>query len=187
MRSRELRLGLGRPKNTGEVAEGAGMLRALYERLTTQRHRVDVVSLEHEEYEGRNVLSITAWDEHDGLEEVSYYEQPIFARYRADPAKRRAADTRVDPTEVARIRREIEPAPRIAFRRPAGRRLTDTFYRDVADAYRRARAAGLDPRKTMAEDAGCSRATVARWIAESRRRGHLPPAEKKKKMGNVGA
>lgn len=75
-------MGLRKPRDAGGTKQGgAGIPRALYERVRTQRS-LDVVSLEHEEYQGRTVLSITARDEYDGLEEVTYYEQPIFQRGR---------------------------------------------------------------------------------------------------------
>jgi hypothetical protein len=65
---------------------------------------------------------------------------------------------------------------RFRLRRPAGRNLGDGFYREVARAYTAAVAAGLNPRKALAEDAATPADTVARWTAEARRRGYLPPA-----------
>jgi hypothetical protein len=66
---------------------------------------------------------------------------------------------------------------RFRLRRPAGRNLGDGFYREVARAYTAAVAAGLNPRKALAEDAATPADTVARWTAEARRRGYLPPAK----------
>jgi hypothetical protein len=66
---------------------------------------------------------------------------------------------------------------RFRLRRPAGRNLGDGFYREVARAYTAAVAAGLNPRKALAEDAATPADTVARWTAEVRRRGYLPPAK----------
>jgi hypothetical protein len=69
-------------------------------------------------------------------------------------------------------------AKRPRLQRPASRRgLDDEFYELVAAAYRGAVIAGLPPSKTLAEDSDTPPGTVNRWIAESRRRGHLPPAE----------
>ena len=44
-----------------------------------------VVGLAHEEYEGRNVVSIVVRDGYDDLEAVTYYDQPVFARHRHPP------------------------------------------------------------------------------------------------------
>jgi hypothetical protein len=61
--------------------------------------------------------------------------------------------------------------------RPAKRRLPDEFYYDVSIAYTDAVEAGLNPRKTLAADSGAPADTVARWVGEARKRGHLPPGE----------
>jgi hypothetical protein len=66
---------------------------------------------------------------------------------------------------------------RYRLKRPAGRRLNDDFYRDVAHAYQSAVAFGLKPRKAIVTDTGAADATVAGWILEARRRGHLPEGE----------
>jgi hypothetical protein len=65
----------------------------------------------------------------------------------------------------------------VKLERPATRRLTDDFYRDVARAYTVAVARGRNPRKALAEASATPADTVARWIRETRRRGYLPPAE----------
>ena len=56
---------------------------ALRTRLESGRTQDLVADLAHEEYEGRNVLSIVARDEYDGLEEVTYYDQRVFRRHRS--------------------------------------------------------------------------------------------------------
>jgi hypothetical protein len=71
-------------------------------------------------------------------------------------------------------RRIVSP---VKLERPATRRLTDDFYKDVARAYTAATAAGSNPRKALAEASATPADTVARWIRETRRRGYLPPAE----------
>lgn len=76
---------------------------------------------------------------------------------------------RVTPDLMKTIRHKLQ--------RPASRRFSDGFYDDVARAYRDAVAAGLNPRKTLAEDSGTPADTVARWISEARRRGKLGAAE----------
>ena len=58
----------------------------------------------------------------------------------------------------------------------SGQRLTDAFYKDVASAYQSSVALGLRPNKTIADDVGAAIATVTGWIAEARRREHLPAA-----------
>jgi hypothetical protein len=65
----------------------------------------------------------------------------------------------------------------VKLERPATRRLSDDFYRDVARAYRYAVKVGRNPRKALAEASATPADTVARWIREARRRGYLPPAE----------
>jgi hypothetical protein len=72
---------------------------------------------------------------------------------------------------------------RFRLKRPAGRRLGDEFYKDVAHAYQSAFALGLSPRKAIVQDTGAADATVAAWIMGARKRGHLPPA----KPGKVSA
>jgi hypothetical protein len=57
-----------------------------------------------------------------------------------------------------------------------GQRLDDAFYRNVAHAYQSCVALGLRPNRTIADDVGAAIATVTGWIAEARRRQHLPAA-----------
>jgi hypothetical protein len=75
--------------------------------------------------------------------------------------------------------------PRYRLKRPATRRLDDSFFENVARAYRDALIRGLTPRQTLAADTGAARDTVAGWILESRRRGHLPPAQPGKAIADV--
>jgi hypothetical protein len=72
---------------------------------------------------------------------------------------------------------------RYRLKRPAARRLDDSFYADVAHAYQSAVAFGLNPRKAIVEDTAAADATVAGWVLEARRRGRLPSA----KPGKVSA
>jgi hypothetical protein len=75
------------------------------------------------------------------------------------------------------------PFPRrYRLKRPATRRLEDAFYVNVARAYRDAARRGMNPRQTIAADAGAAPDTVAGWVQEARRRGHLRPA----RPGKVG-
>lgn len=66
---------------------------------------------------------------------------------------------------------------RYRLKRPAARRLEDSFFENVARAYRDAVRRGLHPRKTLAEDTGVAPDTVAGWVLEARRRGYLPPGK----------
>jgi hypothetical protein len=66
---------------------------------------------------------------------------------------------------------------RYKLMRPSSRRLDDAFYADVAHAYQSAVAHGLHPRKAIVADTGAADATVASWVMEARRRGHLPKAQ----------
>jgi hypothetical protein len=98
---------------------------------------------------------------------------------------------------VLAMRLKEEPAPdmfttrpegmelthRFRLKRPAGKRLHDDFYKDVAHAYQNAVAHGLRPRKAIVEDTGAADATVAAWVLEARKRGYLPKA----KAGKVSA
>ena len=59
------------------------ILGVLRTRLQALRTKKLVGDLAHEEYEGRNVLSIVARDEYDGLEEVTYHSQLVFRRHRS--------------------------------------------------------------------------------------------------------
>ena len=79
--------------------------------------------------------------------------------------------------------RRVEP--RYRLERPARRRLGDDFYAAVARAYTEAVAEGLNPRKTLADDSGTPADTVARWIVQARRRGHLSPGEPGKASGTT--
>ena len=63
------------------------ILRVVHERLPTREAGDDVVSLAHQEYDGRNVVSIVARDEYDDLEPVTYYDQPLFTRRQAKPGE----------------------------------------------------------------------------------------------------
>lgn len=63
------------------------------------------------------------------------------------------------------------------LRRPDGSD-PDTFYQEVAQAYRSATTESQRPAAVLAEEAGVPVTTVHRWIREARRRGFLPPGRK---------
>jgi len=71
----------------------------------------------------------------------------------------------------------LELSRRHKLKRPTGKRLDDSFYKDVAHAYQSAVAFGLNPRKAIVDDTGAADATVAGWVMKARKRNFLPPAE----------
>jgi hypothetical protein len=87
---------------------------------------------------------------------------------------------------------ETEPPPEMLSERPTSghtlekrfrlkwkprQPLDDDFLANVAHAYQSAVAFGLNPRKSIVEDTGAADATVAGWIVQARRSGHLPKAQ----------
>jgi hypothetical protein len=62
----------------------------------------------------------------------------------------------------------------LELKRPAGRRLDGSFYAQVAMLYRQAVGRGLNPRQTIAEQAGVSTDVAGRWIYEARKRKLIP-------------
>ena len=65
------------------------------------------------------------------------------------------------------------PEQDITLERPAGRRLNNAFYAQVADAYHAAATLGRPPRTAIAEVAGVSTDVAGRWVYEARKRGYL--------------
>lgn len=65
---------------------------------------------------------------------------------------------------------------------PDGRPWPDSFYVQVADAYRALVTAGLNPGQELASQNGVPATTAHRWIRAARERGHLPPGQR----GKVG-
>jgi len=74
-------------------------------------------------------------------------------------------------------------AERFILTRPPGKALGDEFFQDVAQAYESCAVRGLPPNKTIADDLEVATTTVAAWVAEARRRGHLDPGV----QGRAGA
>ena len=131
--------------------------------------------------EGTLVLSEVHSTDPDHLRGI-----PI-GRIRAACSMRGAGDivvaivTRInDPIDTATLSTRpgagpIAGAERFILTRPPGKALGDDFYRDVADAYQSCVVLGLPPNKTIAADLRVATTTVAAWVAESRRRGHIDP------------
>jgi hypothetical protein len=99
----------------------------------------------------------------------------IEAAVNADPKLRKWIEAAAPEEIMKKARHAAAQRPRLE--RPARHHLDDAFYERVAAAYRAAVANGLLPAKTLAADSDTPQGTVNRWIAESRRRGYLAPAE----------
>jgi hypothetical protein len=67
------------------------------------------------------------------------------------------------------VRQRALQRERRVLKRPAGRRLDADFYAEVALAYIDAVELGLNPAKTLADDADVPQGTVNRWIATARK------------------
>lgn len=78
----------------------------------------------------------------------------------------------------------VEPAPGRtgAVIQPPARPVPDAFYADVAQAYRE--LSGLTPKPILeiAREAGVGLRTAQGWVAEARKRGHLPPGQRGRVM-----
>jgi hypothetical protein len=68
--------------------------------------------------------------------------------------------------------------PHARLRVPTSNPKPVSFYRQVADTYRRLAAHGNRPAVEMANANGVPVTTVHRWVKEARRRGFLPPGQK---------
>lgn len=99
-----------------------------------------------------------------------------------------AAVARLDHALTDLLTATAGGSPGARFPRPNRRRRSpltrpdgtdpDGFARRVAEAYNEAILKTKAPAPVLAEEAGVPVVTVHRWIAEARRRGHLPPARK---------
>jgi hypothetical protein len=107
--------------------------------------------------------------------ELAVHASKVFQDGLRDPLE---VELTTDLDELSKRVYRQAPLPKLE-RRPRNR-LDDEFYRQVAASYRQAVAAGLPPSKTLAEIADTPPGTVNRWIAEARKRGFLPRAERGK-------
>jgi antitoxin (DNA-binding transcriptional repressor) of toxin-antitoxin stability system len=91
-------------------------------------------------------------------------------------------DIDVDPGIVDSARAAAEPW---AERRP-GRpvKLDDSHYREVAQVYSSALAAGKSPLVAIERQWPVTRPTVSRWVAAARSAGLLPPTSRGRARGN---
>ena len=65
-------------------SDSGSLVRALRAQLAGRRGPLEV-SLDHEDYRGRNVVSISVRDDDDVAEAPVYYEQLVFTRFRRTP------------------------------------------------------------------------------------------------------
>jgi hypothetical protein len=75
-------------------------------------------------------------------------------------------------------RRNISPTPHLLHLAVPKGTKPDRFYKEAAELYAELATQSRRPAADLAERSGVSVASVHRWIAEARRRGYLPPAER---------
>ena len=75
-------------------------------------------------------------------------------------------------------RKIISPTPHLLHLAVPKGTKPDRFYKEAADLYAQLATESRRPAADLAERSGVSVASVHRWIAEARRRGYLPPAER---------
>ena len=75
-------------------------------------------------------------------------------------------------------RKIISPTPHLPHLAVPKGTKPDRFYKEAADLYAELALHSRRPAADLAERSGVSVASVHRWIAEARRRGYLPPAER---------
>lgn len=77
-------------------------------------------------------------------------------------------------------RRDRDEHDRIVRERRRGVALSDTFLADVARVYREGIELKQPPTQLVADELYGSRSSAGRWVMEARRRGFLPPTERRK-------
>lgn len=75
-------------------------------------------------------------------------------------------------------RKNISPTPHLKHLVVPKGTKPDQFYKEAAELYAELATESRRPAADLAERSGVSVASVHRWIAEARRRGYLPPAER---------
>ena len=75
-------------------------------------------------------------------------------------------------------RKIISPTPHLPHLAVPKGTKPDSFYKEAAELYAELARYSRRPAADLAERSGVSVASVHRWIAEARRRGYLPPAER---------
>jgi hypothetical protein len=72
----------------------------------------------------------------------------------------------------------ISPTPHLRHLAVPKGTKQDKFYKEAAELYAELATVSRRPAADLAERSGVAVASVHRWIAEARRRGYLPPAER---------
>ena len=93
----------------------------------------------------------------------------------------RAARSRKLAKDIDAVTSHFEARPKLS--KPAGRNYGDSFYRQVADAFRHAQWRGAATAPAIADEAGVPNSTALRWIREARQRGFLHPGQRKVPRG----
>jgi hypothetical protein len=75
-------------------------------------------------------------------------------------------------------RKIISPTPHLPHLAVPKGTKPDRFYKEAADLYAELARYSRRPAADLAERSGVAAATVHGWVAEARRRGYLPPAER---------
>jgi hypothetical protein len=75
-------------------------------------------------------------------------------------------------------RKIISPTPHLLHLAVPKGTKPDKFYKEAAELYAKLATESRRPAADLAERSGVAAASVHRWIAEARRRGYLPPAER---------
>jgi hypothetical protein len=83
-----------------------------------------------------------------------------------------------EPRQRWEPREIISPTPHLLHLAVPKGTKPDSFYKEAAELYAELAIRSRRPAADLAERSGVSVASVHRWIAEARRRGYLPPAER---------
>jgi hypothetical protein len=83
-----------------------------------------------------------------------------------------------EPRPPWESRKIISPTPHLPHLAVPKGTKPDRFYKEAAELYAELATHSRRPAADLAERSGISVASVHRWIAEARRRGYLPPAER---------
>jgi|GEM_PF-5751099 len=115
------------------------------------------------------------FQEHEPITAEALRRVPV-ARVIQKAVRAAVHDTDGPAGEIAYFADPADLAVTDGPRTKRGKQLDDTHYRQVADVYRKALAAGTAPTKSVAAWGSVSHSSAARWVMEARRRGHLEPA-----------
>ena len=113
----------------------------------------------------------------EALANSSPIAEEIRAKLNCAP---RAGVEPLSPEPRARweFREIISPTPHLRHLVVPKGTKPDKFYKEAAELYAELATVSRRPAADLAERSGVAAASVHRWIAEARRRGYLPPAER---------